>query len=52
MRKKLAYSTKKSKMRVYVTWSNCVETLFERAYIAYSKGTDPMCWDGKHIIKS
>lgn len=41
MRKKLAYSTKKSKIRVYATRSNCVETPFERAYLVFDRGRTP-----------
>ena len=48
MRKKLAYSTKKSKIRVCVTRSNCVETPFGRAYLVSGEGMNPICRDIKH----
>lgn len=52
MRKKLAYSTKKSKIRVCVTRSNCVETPFGRAYLVSGEGMNPICRDIKHKEKA
>lgn len=52
VRKKLAYSTKKSKIRVYVTRSNCVETPFERVYLVSDGWMTPICRDIKYKVKA
>lgn len=51
MRKKLAYSTKKSKIRLCVTRSNCVETPFGLAYLVSGGGKNPICRNRKQQTK-